>query len=303
MLSRMKLWGAGLAVAVIAAGGAQAEDRRGLPAGSYEVAQVTDPQVYALEEQVRQLNGKIEELTFQLLQLQEQLRKTQEDNEFRFQELEKTDRTDAGGTGAPARTDTAQAPAGGDPAPEIAAGPAPGSSTERGMPPRDLGTLKVDEQGNVLGGTVDFSENQIKSAIDGQAVASVESIDDPEELYRQGYSQVLNGDYNVAEGVFRSFLELFPGDALAGDAQFWLAESVRGQGRLEEAVEIYIAVRKAHPDSQKAPETLLKIGEIMAALGDRDVACVTFDDAEASYPSMSETVRTRIREERAKAKC
>jgi tol-pal system protein YbgF len=41
-----------------------------------------------LEEEVRTLNGKVEDLNFQLLQLQETLRKMQEDNEFRFQELE-----------------------------------------------------------------------------------------------------------------------------------------------------------------------------------------------------------------------
>ena len=34
------------------------------------------------------MNGTIEELNFQVLQMQEQIRKMQEDNEFRFQELE-----------------------------------------------------------------------------------------------------------------------------------------------------------------------------------------------------------------------
>ena len=41
-----------------------------------------------LEEQIRSLNGRIEEMSFQLLQMQEQIRKFQEDNEFRFQDLE-----------------------------------------------------------------------------------------------------------------------------------------------------------------------------------------------------------------------
>lgn len=44
--------------------------------------------VQQLEEQIRQLNGRIEEMSFQLLQMQETIRKAQEDNEFRFQELE-----------------------------------------------------------------------------------------------------------------------------------------------------------------------------------------------------------------------
>ncbi|MCD2174165.1 tol-pal system protein YbgF [Rhizobium sp. C4] len=46
-------------------------------------------QIQQLQETVRQLTGRIEDMNFQVLQMQEQLRKTQEDNEFRFQQLEK----------------------------------------------------------------------------------------------------------------------------------------------------------------------------------------------------------------------
>ena len=53
-----------------------------------QLAQTGDPRITALEEQVRSLSGTIEELNFQILQMQEQMRKMQEDNEFRFQELE-----------------------------------------------------------------------------------------------------------------------------------------------------------------------------------------------------------------------
>jgi tol-pal system protein YbgF len=302
MISLPRLLGATLALAVLA-GGAQAGEPRALPEGSYQVAQATDPRVFALEEQVRQLNGKIEELTFQMLELQEQLRRQQEDNEFRFQQLEggapmepmDNAPLDSGSLETPpTQTDTAAATPGAQTA---------GQAPARGAAPRNLGTLTIDEQGQIVDGTVDFSESQINSAIDGQAVASLPPDTDPEQLYRDGYQHVLNGDYQMAEGIFRSFVESFPNDALTPDARFWLAESVRGQGRLEEAVEIFIGVRQSYPDSQKAPETLLKIGQIMYDLGDRDVACVTFQDAENSYPNMSDSVRARIREERAKAQC
>jgi tol-pal system protein YbgF len=298
---------AALALAVTAGAPVGASDWKKLPPGSYDVAQVSDPNVYALEEQVRQLNGRIEELTFQLLQLQEQLRKTQEDNEFRFQQLEGTsDRSDAGETAMPQR-DTADggntAPIDEPSMPAMSENTTDGSAPRLGAPEQALGTLTIDGTGNVTGGSVTFDEQSIGSAIDGSVVASVDTPENPEAFYRQGYGHVLNGDYNLAEGVFRAFLELYPNDPLTPDARFWLAESVRGQGRLEEAVEVFIAVRRDYPKSQKAPETLLKIGEIMADLGDRDVACVTFDDAITSYPAMSDTVRQRIDDQRAKAQC
>ena len=319
MVSMPKLFRATFAAAVFAAGAAQATDWRALPEGSYEVAQAADPRVYQLEEEVRSLNGKVEELTFQLLELQEQLRKIQEDNEFRFQQLEGSGQPmdggngtsgDAGDMAVPGATETADA------APSVAPArppqPAPDTNVAQdsgngsrvlGAAPRNLGTLTVDGQGNVVDGSVDFSPNQIDQAIDGGAVASVPPPEDPEAYYRSGYQLVLNGDYQDAEGIFRSFVELFPNDPLTPDARFWLAESVRAQGRPEEAVEIFIALRKAYPEMQKAPETLLKIGQIMFDLGDRDVACVTFADAESSYPNMSATVRARISEERTRAKC
>jgi len=304
--------GATLALAVIAGGTAQAQDA--LPGVSYQLAQQApaDPGAYGLEEQVRQLNGKIEELSYQLLELQEQMRRMQEDNEFRFQQLEGSgdgmpmepaEPTNQGSLQTPpASTDTATAAPARTPNTQTRTQTA-GQGPLRGTGPRNLGTLTIDEQGQVLDGSVDFSEQQINSAIDGQSVASLPPDTDPEQLYRQGYQHVLNGDYQMAEGIFRSFVESFPNDALTPDARFWLAESVRGQGRLEEAAEIFIGVRQDYPDSQKAPETLLKIGQIMYDLGDRDVACVTFKDAENSYPNMSDSVRARIRDERAKAQC
>src|SRR5262245_954409 len=44
------------------------------------VAQAADPRVNQLEEEIRKLSGTVEELNFQILQMQEQLRKMQEDN-------------------------------------------------------------------------------------------------------------------------------------------------------------------------------------------------------------------------------
>ena len=60
------------------------------PQAPVVLAQSADPQyrISQLEEQIRAMNGRIEELGFQMLQMQEQMRQFQEDNEFRFQSLE-----------------------------------------------------------------------------------------------------------------------------------------------------------------------------------------------------------------------
>ncbi|TPM29359.1 tol-pal system protein YbgF [Mesorhizobium sp. B2-3-4] len=146
-----------------------------------QLAQSSGAGVTGLEDQLRQLNGKVEELNFQILQMQEQIRKQQEDNEFRFQQLE------GGGQGgqAPAQkksqaapadgnTSVAEAPAGqapadtgnqaasqssggqsvedvivessnGDPGKVI-----PGTGTGTGAPEKTFGTITVDKNGNVV---------------------------------------------------------------------------------------------------------------------------------------------------------
>ncbi|MEL6435847.1 MAG: tol-pal system protein YbgF [Pseudomonadota bacterium] len=285
-------------------------------------AQVVDPRVMQLEEQIRQLTGRIEELNFQMLQLQETIRRQQEDNEFRLQQLE--DDSQQGSVepvknpGSP-QTDVAEvAPsAASTPSPALTpplaettvplvdgkqdrvAAQLPQGTAGTAPPPRVLGTLTLDQGGEI----VDFSANTIARSIDDQQVASISGEMNAEELYETGYGYVLNGDYSLAAGVFESFMQLYPTDPLAPDAQFWLGESLLGQGRFEEAAEAFIAARTNYPGARKAPETYLKIGTIMAALGNRDVACVTFADAVSTLPDMPVAVRGRIDEEAAKSQC
>ena len=57
----------------------------------------------ALENQIRQLTGQVEQLQFRNQQLEQQLKRTTEDYEFRFQEL--------GGKGAPRAAQPQRAPA------------------------------------------------------------------------------------------------------------------------------------------------------------------------------------------------
>ena len=138
-----------------------------------ELAQAGDPRITALEEQVRSLSGTIEELNFQILQMQEQMRKMQEDNEFRFQELEQK-KTDAGTktnrnvaetppaeAGQPAIGETAAAPPAPAPAEEVTVddgsgnpAPVPGTEPAPGTPPKTFGTITFDDKGNVTGGSV-----------------------------------------------------------------------------------------------------------------------------------------------------
>ncbi|RWO28071.1 tol-pal system protein YbgF [Mesorhizobium sp.] len=293
----------------------------------------------ALEEQLRQMNGKIEELNFQVLQMQEQIRKQQEDNEFRFQQLEggsqgaqqpreqkksdATTNTDSSVAEAPAThapADAGTPPAGGQSGEVIVESPTgePGAVIP-GTPPKTFGTITVDKNGNVIdadGKTQAHAPAQNTAPVSGDqaagtqagksddtVVAALPATDDPEELYRNSYQFILSGDYGTAEQGFRDHIARFPKDAKTADAHYWLGESLLGQQKYRDAAETFLAASKDYPKAKKAPDMLLKLGVSLVGLNQRDVACATFGEIGKRYPNVSGALKERVKQERALAAC
>jgi tol-pal system protein YbgF len=254
-----------------------------------------------LEEQIRLLNGKVEEMNFLVLQLQEQMRKMQEDNEFRFQELEKSkqgsaESNDTNADTAAAPVDAAPQTADAAPVPEVPVADAPSDGTQTAAPPKPLGSIQFDENGNQIGASVE-------DVIDNPEVAAIPAGENAEEVYRVAYDHVLAGEYADAEGGFRSHIEKFPKDKQTADARYWLGESLAGQGKHREAAEILLDAQRDYPKAKKAPDMLLKLGVSLAALDNKDVACATFAQVTKKYPKAGPTLLSRVAEEQAKAGC
>ncbi len=286
-----------------------------------------------LEEQIRALTGRVEELNFQILQMQEQIRKQQEDNEFRLQQLEGSGgaapatqkKSDAAGA---ADTSVAQTPAtSDDPTSGDTAG---GASVEdviidsgtgdpgqvipgTGTPPKTFGTITVDKNGNVIDAgsntqsttpTGDGASTASPSGTSGGSiVAALPQTDNADELYRNSYQFILSGDYSTAEQGFRDYVSRFPKDGKASDAHYWLGESLLGQQKYRDAAEVFLAASKDYPKAKKAPDMLLKLGVSLVGLNQRDVACATFGEIGKRYPNISGTLKERVKQERALASC
>ncbi|OQM75117.1 tol-pal system protein YbgF [Manganibacter manganicus] len=273
-----------------------------------------------LEDQIRVLNGKVEELNFQILQMQEQIRKQQEDNEFRFQQLEQgggqggqkrsdaSDKTDR--SIATTRTDngTAAASSGGQTLEDII-GSGEGEAG-KGAPPKTFGTITVDKNGNVVstGGNpqadaASGSAGTASGSTGGPVVAALPTTDDPDELYRNSYQFILSGDYGVAEKGFRDHIARFPKDAKAADAHYWLGEALLGEHKYRDAAEVFLGASKNFPRAKKAPDMLFKLGVALVGLKQRDVACATFGEVTKRYPDISAALKERVKQERTRASC
>ncbi|MDR6816901.1 tol-pal system protein YbgF [Neorhizobium sp. 2083] len=294
--------------------------------------------IQQLQEEVRQLNGRIEEMSFQLLQMQEQIRKTQEDNEFRFQDLEKKKRTEADDTtGKPAvasnRAPAAQPPSQPSTAPvqssddvaRIIDSPSSqglGGATAPGRapPPTTLGSIDLDASGNPRAATRNDRANnaaglpgvdtgpQVQPKTppastgrpDPQQTASLGSEND---AYQTAYNHVLAGDYPLAEKEFNGYLTAYPKGAKVADASFWLGESQYSQGKYNDAAKTFLNAHQTYGKSPKAPEMLLKLGMSLAALDNTETACATLKEVGRRYPTAPKAVLAKVGSEQKRLAC
>ncbi|HXV30465.1 MAG TPA: tol-pal system protein YbgF, partial [Sinorhizobium sp.] len=276
---------------------------------------------------IRSLNGRIEEMSFQLLQMQEQIRKFQEDNEFRFQDLEngksstkksgalETPKTSDQASVTPEVTDspTMAAPESGDmaSAPPAAPGAAP--------PPTTLGEIVFDENGNPVGATTQAEPgvnatlpgvetgmtDQGGTGVDGNAAGGQQtaSLSNPGDLYQSAYGHVLSGDYGLAEQEFRDYLGAFPEGDKAADASFWMGEAQYSQGKYSDAAKTFLNAHQTYGKSPKAPEMLLKLGMSLGALDNKETACATLREVNKRYPKASSAVKSKVASEQSRFGC
>ncbi|MFD2236116.1 tol-pal system protein YbgF [Aureimonas populi] len=267
------------------------------------MAQASDVSVRIsqMEEEMRRLTGKVEEMSFLVLQLQEQLRNTQEDNEMRFQDLE----GGSGGGGAAPERRSQAVPSAGSGDGEFALGlPGAAPRAPEAAPQDDeIGALLDNASLRDIGAGLSGGGAPAASPAPGsQTVASI-APNGPVELYSLAYNYMLAGDYHLAEQSFRQYAQAYPDSDDTPDAQYWLGESLFAQSKYRDAAEVFLTAQKEHPESGKAPEMMLKLGMSLARLDNRETACVTYAEVQKRYPSMTANVKRKLDEERSQASC
>lgn len=125
----------------------------------------------------------------------------------------------------------------------------------------------------------------------------------PRDEYDLAYAYILRKDYALAEEAFRVFLDKYPGDRLVPDATYWLGESLFQRQRYRDAAEYFLAVTTKHATLARAPDSMLRLGQSLAALKEKDAACATFAEIGRKYPRASPTVRQNAERELKRAGC
>ncbi len=125
----------------------------------------------------------------------------------------------------------------------------------------------------------------------------------PQELYDSAYTLLKKGDYDSAEVMLKSFIKKYPGDTLAGNAQYWLGETYYVRGSYDLAAVAFAEGVKKYKQSTKGADSLLKLGMSMARLGKKEEACTAFKSLKDEFPQSSAVLKERVQNEMGKSEC
>ena len=110
-------------------------------------------------------------------------------------------------------------------------------------------------------------------------------------------------EYPGAEKAFSAFVVTHPDDKLAGAAQYWLGETYYVRGNYDQSAKAFAEGYQRYPKSDKAPDTLLKLGMSLVQLKRNKDACVLYKELDTKYPSAPANVKQAVQRERQRAGC
>ena len=241
-----------------------------------------------IENQFQELTNKFEEINFKLDKLSSRMSKVQADNQIRFQDLENIVSSDATTNKLTKKTNNEQM--------EVL----PGSSQ-----PQDLGSISYKD-------TATNETSQKTNSVDSTALVVTETFqaeekilpnESPDKQYQFATSFLKVGDYSTAERAFREFVDTNPEHNLAGNAQYWYAETFRIRQLYTDAASAYLEGYQRYPKGEKAPINLLKLGVSMVQIGEKDQGCKMINGVEEQYPEANQSVIQKAKYESQKFEC
>jgi len=140
-------------------------------------------------------------------------------------------------------------------------------------------------------------------AVGATAAATMPPTQSPRDEYDLGYGYIQRKDYAQAEQTLRDFLQKYPKDRLAADAQFWIGESMFQRQNYRDAASAFLEMSKKYEAHPKAANALLRLGESLAALQEHDLACATLGEVARKYPKASNSVKQAAEREQKRAGC
>ncbi len=205
-----------------------------------------------MEETVRQISGRMDELEHQFKQVDERFKVLNQDIDVRFKLLEGK-KIEAKGLGTEAKSKKFDAP--------VAANPAKSLSGDS-VSGEELAPLELPK----------------KEAPKPAAKLSVD------ELYKKAMDAYNASDYAAAETSFNLILKDYPKEKLAGNAQYWLGEVSYQRKDYAKAAVAFGKAYKDYKNGNKGADSLYKLGMSMQQLDKKAEACAAYQSLPSEFP-------------------
>ena len=244
-----------------------------------------------IEKQFQDMTNRFEEINFKLDKLSSRLSKVQADNQLRFQKVENSINKTISQSASKITSNKYE------------------TKNEKILPgasePQDLGSISYKDMSNE-------NETQQTQSVDTTSSVVTEKFEAEEKVlpsvtadkqYEFATSFLKIGDYNMAERAFREFVLTNSDHKLAGNAQYWYAETFRIRQLYTDAASAYLEGYQNYPKSEKAPINLLKLGISLVQIGEKDQGCLMIMGLKKQYPEAKESVIQKAKYESKKFDC
>jgi tol-pal system protein YbgF len=241
-----------------------------------------------LEEQMRELTGRVEEVANGLAQLKQRVEQINSDLDVRL------------GQAGPGATAAIPTPPPGRPG-RVGVGE-PGGL----MPPGTVVPPPASGAPTPIFGTLTppgSAPAQRPAEAPPPAPGGSLPAGSPNEEFNHAFALVKQGNYAAAETALRAFLQQHPNEPLAANAQFWLGETYFARNQFMEAASAFAEGYKRYPRGPKAAEELLRLGMSLARAEQKQNACVAFTQLERDFPNPGAAIKERANAEKRRLGC
>jgi tol-pal system protein YbgF len=122
--------------------------------------------------------------------------------------------------------------------------------------------------------------------------------------YNAAMDLLARGAYDQARASFRAVADQYPNDKLAQEALYWTGDiSYSAKKDYAEAARSFAEMLKKYPKAPHAPEGMLKLGQSLIGLGQKQEGCATLAAFPAKYPTASKTLLAKAKADSKKAAC
>jgi tol-pal system protein YbgF len=277
--------------------------------GDSQAALSNEVRIGQIEEQMRMLNGQLEQANYKIDQLSRRFEKFSSDLDVRFQQLERGGGMAAAGDAPP------------NDQPDMMGGPPPPNARQQ-LSLRSAGGASAPQPQPGILGTLPMNPDQAPppnglppgglqrnaamapppAALPAPAGNSLPN-GSPRQQFDYAFNLLRQANYPAAEQALRAFVQRYPNDELAGNAQYWLGKTYYVREDFNDAAVAFAEGYKKYPKSGKAADNLVDLGMSLANLKRTEEACLAFARFERDYPTAAGNLKDQASTQKRRLGC